>query len=374
MADLTTRRALRIAAAKSLSAYFTAVLSAATANPHTTLTVPQIADVAFDAERFQFWFVRRSSPATVAITSSSAADPTTVTTAAHLLSPGDTVTISGHTNAALNGTFVVLTVPSTTSFTVDVATAYAGGTGGTVAITQQFRIISSTGLPTLATITLTRAFQSQNTVMAAGEALDFYLILSPDEWDNACDAALEDKFYKDRISIALVAGQTEYDLTDNTEAFYSPWFQSKGQFIRGRFRDSGTAGAPVETEIPVTYFVETGYGVKLILPTSVVPADVTVTTAEIEARHYYPAFTSDTATITLPFRLAVKAVQYEALKLIFQKLGPAAKKVYGMQMALAEKDLTEQEARWLDNSARRDLSDDEVPTGGDMERGLEWGW
>jgi hypothetical protein len=67
-----------------------------------------------------------------AITSSSTANPSLITTpAVHGLTTGDTVTISGVTgNNAINGTFVV-TVVSTTTFTLDGQTGAAGaGTGG----------------------------------------------------------------------------------------------------------------------------------------------------------------------------------------------------------------------------------------------------
>ena len=71
-----------------------------------------------------------------AITSSSTANPSLVTTpAVHGLTTGDTVTISGVTgNDAINGTFEV-TVVSTTTFTLDGQTGAAGaGTGGTLTL------------------------------------------------------------------------------------------------------------------------------------------------------------------------------------------------------------------------------------------------
>jgi hypothetical protein len=73
-------------------------------------------------------------PATVAITSSSVANPTVLTTAAHSLAVGSTpvVTISGHTGAtpAINGTFPA-TVLSATTLSIPVNVT-VGGTGGTL--------------------------------------------------------------------------------------------------------------------------------------------------------------------------------------------------------------------------------------------------
>lgn len=74
-----------------------------------------------------------TAPATVAITSSSVADPTSITTSApHALTSGDVVTIAGHTGAtpSINGSWVA-TVVDTTHFTIPVAVT-VGGTGGTV--------------------------------------------------------------------------------------------------------------------------------------------------------------------------------------------------------------------------------------------------
>ncbi|SRR6266496_2260437 len=70
--------------------------------------------------------------APVAVTSSTSANPSVVTTAAvHGLTSGDTVQIIGHaTNTALNGQWVA-TVLTTTTFSVPVA-GIGSGTGGTV--------------------------------------------------------------------------------------------------------------------------------------------------------------------------------------------------------------------------------------------------
>jgi hypothetical protein len=70
--------------------------------------------------------------ATVAITSSSVADPTVITSATHSLVTGDVITIAGHTGATpdINGSWPV-TVLTTTTFTIPVSVT-VGGTGGTL--------------------------------------------------------------------------------------------------------------------------------------------------------------------------------------------------------------------------------------------------
>ena len=69
----------------------------------------------------------------VAITSSSTANPTVLTTAAHRFVNGDVVTIANHSGAAvsLNGDQTLTAVADTTHFTVAVDESGGGGTGGT---------------------------------------------------------------------------------------------------------------------------------------------------------------------------------------------------------------------------------------------------
>ncbi len=227
---------------------------------------------------------------------------------------------------------------------------------------DEWRRVASTDVPN-ATITVSRGFSDNNT---ANVTFGLYGVLSPDEWSTAINAAVNDKFYKDRIVVALVAGQKEY--TPNAD-----WLQSKGQIIRMRWRDeSSGATKPAEDEVAVAYPTEANHTVKIIVPSQ---PTVTNTSLVIEARHYYGGLAADNASVTLPARLAEAAVKHEALKLIFQKMGPSAKAVFGQQMVLTERELHEQEARWMDPGAKRDWSSEDEPYAGDWEQGgPSWGW
>jgi hypothetical protein len=70
---------------------------------------------------------------TAVITSASNASPNVFTTAAaHGLNPGDTVVITGATgDTTMNGTFIVNTVPTSTTFTLNKLSGAALNTGGT---------------------------------------------------------------------------------------------------------------------------------------------------------------------------------------------------------------------------------------------------
>jgi hypothetical protein len=75
--------------------------------------------------------VSNSVGSPLAISSSTAANPSVVTTPAHGYTSGDQVTITGHaTNTAINGCWTI-TVLSTTTFSVPVLGTGAGGATGT---------------------------------------------------------------------------------------------------------------------------------------------------------------------------------------------------------------------------------------------------
>ncbi|KKN29542.1 hypothetical protein LCGC14_0843000 [marine sediment metagenome] len=225
----------------------------------------------------------------------------------------------------------------------------------------EWRLIESTDVPN-AVVTVTRAWSDNN---VNNVTFGVYGILSLDDWDTAIDEGLRDKFYKDRITIPLVAGQKEY--TPN-----ATWLQTKGQIIRMRWRDeSSGATKPIEDEVSVAYVVDVDHGIKVIVPSQPTSNNVSLI---IEARHYFPKLTADNATVTLPDRLAEIAIKHEALKLIFQKMGPQAKRHFGQQMILTERELQSQEARWLDTDAHRDWSSEDEPLGGDPEGAFDWAW
>lgn len=215
-----------------------------------------------------------------------------------------------------------------------------------------------------ATFVLSRGFAAQVNVNAVLKA---YGTLTPDDWDEACDEGLEDKFYLDRVGITLVADQREYNISNSAN-----WIQTQGQIGRMRFRYLGDGSTkPQEQDLPVAYAFDTDHVVKVIVPAQ---ADVANTTLQVEARHYYKApFTNDASTITLPSRLAIAAVRYAALKKIFQRLGVKAKQIFGQSMVLCEKELAEEEARWMPRSAQRDWQSEEDPLVGNHEA-VSWAW
>jgi hypothetical protein len=96
------------------------------------------------------------------------ANPLVTMASAHGLAVGDLVTLAGTTGSTYNGTFVIATVPATTTFTITTAlTTGQAGTGGTVAVPAQASITSrSAGTKGLvikgATSQAVSAFEIQN--------------------------------------------------------------------------------------------------------------------------------------------------------------------------------------------------------------------
>ncbi len=90
-------------------------------------------------------------PVNIAITSSSIANPTVITTATHGLTSGDQISIEGHTGStpALDGVYTV-TVLTTTTFTIPVDVT-VGGTGGVMSCINP----GGTGTPGITGVNLT---------------------------------------------------------------------------------------------------------------------------------------------------------------------------------------------------------------------------
>lgn len=88
---------------------------------------------------------------------------TVTTSAAHGFIPNQTVVISSATTAANNGTFVVTSVPSPTTFNVTNAAGVAqGGAGGSVNLNGQSRIVFPNGAAAVTTFSTAQASSVAN--------------------------------------------------------------------------------------------------------------------------------------------------------------------------------------------------------------------
>lgn len=231
---------------------------------------------------------------------------------------------------------------------------------------SEWRLVKSTTLTDDNKLALSRGFTD---AITDGQTVRFYGILDPTEWRTACKTALASKFRISRISITAVAGQREYALTATAS-----WLHIRGQIIRITIRDiSSGATKPLEDEMPGYRLIEEDLTVKLLLPK---PLEVVANrTLEIEARQYFdaPNLADDSALLLVP-RLYHAACKESCLEAIFTKLGPAAKRFYGMMMVRAGQEHSKEEARWQEGTVKRDLTKETADVGGDPNSDVAWGW
>lgn len=200
--------------------------------------------------------------------------------------------------------------------------------------------------------------------------LDLVQYLRRSDWLDCLNEALPRLYYKARASVTLAAGDSEYNVSAN-----NTWLTRENQILAVRFRNTADATNPIEGAVAEVRFFETDGALTMRLP-GFLPADIDNTTVVIEARHYHSELTSPTNNIVaLPADLVVAEVKWEALKKIFIRLGPTAKKMYGQAMVLAERDVTELEAKFQTHTVARDWHGDEnLGQAVDPTIPINWTW
>jgi hypothetical protein len=180
---------MKLGVAASQTCTFIALMQATAAVAGNTTSVVGISDCTTSASAL-------TSPS-IAVTSATVL----TVTAAHSLLPGAPVTLAGWSGAGINGTYNVVSVNGTGSFTVATTGASGSPTGGTVtpvlsgqhlaianssgAVLRGTRVVNASGTPTLTNLSLTMA--------------------SPTAW-NLCAV------------VFTTAGWTVYNLTAGTSA------------------------------------------------------------------------------------------------------------------------------------------------------------
>lgn len=227
---------------------------------------------------------------------------------------------------------------------------------------NEFRLVTAVNVANGA-VTLGRDFTAN---VVQNSVVQIYGLLNPDEWNSIIDnEVMPALFREDRVVIPLVSGTYEYNATS-----VASWLTTEEQIIRMRLRDQTVAIAPREGEAPAVYIKEVDdHNVWAIL--QIIDTNQRLV---IEARRYYTAFGNETSTVNINERLVVERAKYQALKRIFQRLGAAAKRIYGQQMVLTERDVIEEERRRLKVTVRRDWSDETEPIAGNPDAEINWTW
>lgn len=225
-----------------------------------------------------------------------------------------------------------------------------------------WRTVKSTTVADDGLLQLTRGFAAQ---VNNNTSVHIFQVLDPEEWMNAGNNGLQDKWVPSRFYVPFADGEPEYNLTA-----VAPWLRSEGQILRIRERDERD-GRVTETEMPVTYVQSDEGTITLLIPKVYAREGRGLL---IEARRYYSRVTDWSATINLVSdRLVRASVKHEALKLIFLTLGQQARGYFGQAMVLAEKELAEQEARWQATVVKRDWQTEETRSSGGSTHDWAWG-
>lgn len=218
---------------------------------------------------------------------------------------------------------------------------------------DDYKLAVSTTVPADGKVVVQPGFSAE---VASGTLVHLFLLLSPEEAKLACTNGLRDCHIESRVVVPFDVNVTQYDLTAT-----APSLRVKEQILRMRVRDVASGQAkPMESELPAVYPYNEDGSVRLILPDTYASEGAANKALIVEYRKYYDTAPdwSDTVQMVSP-RLVRAVCKHEALKLIFQVMGPGAKAVYGQAMVLAERDRSEQEARWNNNVVKRDHQTEE---------------
>jgi hypothetical protein len=234
--------------------------------------------------------------------------------------------------------------------------------------TPEWRRVISYGFPTTNNVTVSRDFTGN---VNTNDKLDLFFILNPDEVKRCVNEALSELFREERLLITLDPAHTLYDVTTT-----NTWLLTKGQVQRVGFiyTDPSEANSVQEWAAPAYRWQESADALSIVLGSF--PADCTNTKLVVTARRYYSTLTADANTTTCPLPLIRAAAKKAIMQEIWHELdGVRAKQMFGMEMAITEKDLSAARVTWRQNIVLRDPSMEEVYRGPEVpvDQG-EWDW
>lgn len=226
------------------------------------------------------------------------------------------------------------------------------------------------GPPPADTIELTRPLVGSPFTADVG-ALDIYFILSYRELTDAVNIALSKLWFQDRVPVTLDDTHNRFSITGT-----ATWLTDPAQLFELKYRKTDSSDSSKNViEVPViNRLIESDTDVVSVtlydLPAT--PADWTL---EVLGRHYYEVLATPDSTTTCPQPLARAAVKVEILMKIFNKLGKAAKDNYGIEMAIAEKELNKMKARYRQSMKAMNANLDEEWEGPEVpirDEDLDW--
>jgi len=234
--------------------------------------------------------------------------------------------------------------------------------------TPEWRRLLSYGYPTNNNVTVSRDFTGN---VNTNDKFDLFFILNPDEVKRSVNEALSELFREERILVTLDSAHTLYDITTT-----NPWLLTKGQVQRVGFiyTNPSEVNAVEEYAAPAYRWQETADALSIVLGS--LPADCTNTKLVVTARRYYAILAADTNTTTCPLPLIRAAAKKAIIQELWHRMdGGRAKQMFGMEMAITEKDLAAARVTWRQNIVLRDPNMEEAYRGPEVpvDQG-DWDW
>jgi len=204
-------------------------------------------------------------------------------------------------------------------------------------------------------------------VFANSDLVDTWLILTPADWREIVDDAVQSLYKVERITVPPVSGQSEYDLTA-----LASWLLARKQVHRVLWRWSN-AGWTEEEDAPSFKIIENLNAIKLLLLGDL-PADLTSLSIIVEARHFYDKLATDATAITCPEQLARAQVRVEALNRIWTTMGEkAAKDLFASERDQAERLLLNKKKQLVDQAQPVPIHVERSTRGPDLPmQGYRW--
>jgi len=319
-----------------------------------TYTINKLAEVSPDPFRMRDSFLYKSQAATTAAYSPDAVtlavDITAAQTSFVYTCTSDPIQ-AGHVIKIENEKMLVEIVTAATN-TVQVQRGYDGTTAAAhdgdpapLAVVQaaapEFRRITTFGYPATNNVDIDRAFTFAESFLG-----QIYFMINPDDLKDCINESLQHPSIRtiERTTIAFVNNQNEYVLPNAVH--------TKTQILGVYLRDS-TSTDIIEQHAPAWKPIEDDNAVTLHYIT--LPDFSSTVDMVVVWRKFFSPLASDAATTTCPRELIVPKATFEMYKKLFLKHGETAKRTFGQDAAIAEKEWMEYQMQVIAVAEAREL-------------------
>lgn len=168
-----------------------------------------------------------------------------------------------------------------------------------------------------------------------------YFLLSPEDWNDCLNEALEGLFRPVRVSITIVDNDSEYPMDGVTDADLdlATWLQTRAQVYALEYRSASGVNISLE-QLGGVRFIENNNSLTVHLLTLPLAGDSG--TLVLVARKPYVwrgnTLDLDTDTTVCPYKLGMVAAQVKAYSLLFKRHGQNMKQQFAAASVIAERE------------------------------------